>query len=82
MLRYTCRIISYYPLRFASGSRRFIDAYQKGLDGQQAAYHGHRVLPQHAPQEFDKAHRSSKLAPVLGHLSQLCHVATHGMNPQ
>ncbi|KIK94119.1 hypothetical protein PAXRUDRAFT_143568 [Paxillus rubicundulus Ve08.2h10] len=47
--------------RFASQSRRFIDAYQKGLNGQRAAkkYHGHQVLPPHTPQEFDKAHQSS-----------------------
>ncbi|KIK80163.1 hypothetical protein PAXRUDRAFT_159378, partial [Paxillus rubicundulus Ve08.2h10] len=49
---------------FASRSRHFIDAYKKGLNRQQAAwaakkYHRHRVLPQHTPHEFDKAHQSS-----------------------
>jgi len=37
---------------------RFIDAYQKGLNGTQAAwaikkYRGHRVLPQSIMEEFD-----------------------------
>ncbi|KIK95234.1 hypothetical protein PAXRUDRAFT_86103, partial [Paxillus rubicundulus Ve08.2h10] len=46
--------------KFATQSRHFIDAYQKGLNRQQAAwaakkYHRHRVLPQHILQEFDKA---------------------------
>ena len=36
--------------KFAIQSRRFIDAYDRGLDGKQAAwaarkYRGHRVLP-------------------------------------
>jgi len=36
--------------RYARRSRKFIDAYDKGLDGKQAAwaakkYRGHRVLP-------------------------------------
>ncbi|KAI0311296.1 hypothetical protein OF83DRAFT_1223351 [Amylostereum chailletii] len=36
--------------RYAMRVRRFVDAYSKGLTGQQAAwagkkYHGHRVLP-------------------------------------
>ncbi|OAX34969.1 hypothetical protein K503DRAFT_644867, partial [Rhizopogon vinicolor AM-OR11-026] len=39
------------PLELMRRSMRFIDAYQKGLNGTQAAWaikkhHGHRVLPQ------------------------------------
>ncbi|KIK77209.1 hypothetical protein PAXRUDRAFT_167514 [Paxillus rubicundulus Ve08.2h10] len=49
--------------RFATRSQQFIDAYQKGLTGQQAAwamskYHGHCVLPESIWLEFDKAHLS------------------------
>ncbi|KIK99859.1 hypothetical protein PAXRUDRAFT_117340, partial [Paxillus rubicundulus Ve08.2h10] len=49
---------------FASQSHCVIDAYQKGLNRQQAAWaakkhHVLQVLPQHTPQEFDKAHQSS-----------------------
>ncbi|KAG2097742.1 uncharacterized protein F5147DRAFT_583352 [Suillus discolor] len=44
--------------RFAMMSARFIDAYQKGLNGMQAAwaikkYCGHCVLPQSIIKEFD-----------------------------
>ncbi|KIK75611.1 hypothetical protein PAXRUDRAFT_172308 [Paxillus rubicundulus Ve08.2h10] len=44
--------------RYATRSRCLIDAYQKGLDGKQAAwaankYHGHRVLPESILQELD-----------------------------
>ncbi|KAG2141966.1 hypothetical protein DEU56DRAFT_870755 [Suillus clintonianus] len=44
--------------RFANRSLRFIDAYQKGLNGVQAAwaikkYRGHRVLPESIMREFD-----------------------------
>ncbi|KAH7928301.1 hypothetical protein BV22DRAFT_1005279, partial [Leucogyrophana mollusca] len=40
-------------------SRRFIDAYQKGLNGKQAAwavkkYRGHRVLPDSILCDFDE----------------------------
>ncbi|KAG2115106.1 uncharacterized protein F5147DRAFT_522999, partial [Suillus discolor] len=43
-----------YSIRF----QRFMDAYQKGLNGQQAAwaakrYHGHCVLPDAIMHEFD-----------------------------
>ncbi|KAG2153113.1 uncharacterized protein EDB93DRAFT_1249026 [Suillus bovinus] len=43
---------------FAMRSARFIDAYQKGLNGTQAAwaikkYRGHRVLPQSIMEELD-----------------------------
>ncbi|KZT23590.1 hypothetical protein NEOLEDRAFT_1095990 [Neolentinus lepideus HHB14362 ss-1] len=46
--------------RFANRSRRFMDAYRKGLSGRQAAwanskYHGHRILPQDILAELDKA---------------------------
>ncbi|OAX31474.1 hypothetical protein K503DRAFT_794945 [Rhizopogon vinicolor AM-OR11-026] len=44
--------------RFSIRSRRFIDAYRKGLNGEQAAwaikkYRGHRVLPEHIMHNFD-----------------------------
>ncbi|KAG1801319.1 hypothetical protein EV424DRAFT_1331727, partial [Suillus variegatus] len=43
---------------FAMRSARFIDAYQKGLNGTQATwamkkYRGHHVLPQTILDEFD-----------------------------
>ncbi|KAG2036682.1 hypothetical protein BDR03DRAFT_865592 [Suillus americanus] len=46
--------------RFAMRSRRFMDAYHKGLNGKQAAwavkkYHGHRVLPDSILTELDEA---------------------------
>ncbi|KIK77126.1 hypothetical protein PAXRUDRAFT_167730, partial [Paxillus rubicundulus Ve08.2h10] len=46
--------------KYATRSHQFIDAYQKGLDGKQAAwaarkYHGHRVLPETILHEFDEA---------------------------
>jgi hypothetical protein len=46
--------------RFFIRSLRFMDAYRKGLNGQQAAwatkkYHGHRVLPAGIMDELDKA---------------------------
>jgi hypothetical protein len=46
--------------RFAIRSRRFMDAYQKGLNGRQAAwatkkYRGHRVLPSSILAELDAA---------------------------
>ncbi|KIK94459.1 hypothetical protein PAXRUDRAFT_142811 [Paxillus rubicundulus Ve08.2h10] len=57
-------IICEYPCRFGTQSCCFIDAYQKGLNGQQAAwatkkYHGHWVLPEHILWDFDMAHSSS-----------------------
>ncbi|KAF9223670.1 hypothetical protein BS17DRAFT_705069, partial [Gyrodon lividus] len=44
--------------RFATRSRRFMDAYSKGLTGQQAAwaskkYRGHRVLPDSLMEDLD-----------------------------
>ncbi len=46
--------------RFANRSRRFMDAYQKGLDGKKAAwasrkYRGHRVLPESLMNDMEKA---------------------------
>ncbi|KAH9923306.1 hypothetical protein B0H21DRAFT_701256 [Amylocystis lapponica] len=45
---------------YAMRSRRFMDAYRRGLDGKQAAwaarkYHGHRVLPNSILQELSRA---------------------------
>jgi len=47
--------------KFANRSRRFMDAYGKGLNGRQAAwaarkYRGHRVLPASILDELEKAH--------------------------
>ncbi|KAG1718330.1 hypothetical protein EDB19DRAFT_1798561 [Suillus lakei] len=49
--------------KFAIRSRRFIDAYDKGLTGTQAAwaikkYHGHRVLPDSIMRDFDSTPHS------------------------
>jgi len=46
--------------KFAMRSRRFMDAYHKGLDGKQAAwaakkYRGHHVLPTTLMEDLDKA---------------------------
>lgn len=46
--------------RFANRSRRFIDAYSRGLTGSQAAwaarkYRGHRVLPESIMDDLEKA---------------------------
>jgi hypothetical protein len=46
--------------RFATRARRFIDAYDKGLNGKQTAwaskkYRGHRVLPESIMADLDKA---------------------------
>ncbi|KIJ57823.1 hypothetical protein HYDPIDRAFT_103788, partial [Hydnomerulius pinastri MD-312] len=48
---------------FATRSHRFIDAYQCGLNGAQAAwavkkYRGHRVLPETLMADLDKADKS------------------------
>jgi hypothetical protein len=45
---------------FANRSARFMDAYDKGLNGQQAAwaarkYRGHRVLPESLMDDLEKA---------------------------
>jgi hypothetical protein len=45
---------------FATRSLRFIDAYSKGLNGQQAAwaakrYRGHRILPETLMDDLEKA---------------------------
>ncbi|KIK93487.1 hypothetical protein PAXRUDRAFT_145031, partial [Paxillus rubicundulus Ve08.2h10] len=50
--------------RFAARSRRFVDAYSKGLTGKQAAwaskkYRGHRVLPDSLMEDMDKANTSA-----------------------
>jgi hypothetical protein len=47
--------------RFANRSRRFMDAYRRGLSGSQAAwaarkYRGHRVLPETLMDDLEKAH--------------------------
>jgi hypothetical protein len=47
--------------KFATRSRRFMDAYARGLNGRQAAwaarkYRGHRVLPEGILEELDKKH--------------------------
>jgi hypothetical protein len=54
-------LLTYSLLRFATRSRRFMDAYRKGLTGKQAAwatkkYRGHRVLPPDIMAEFDRCH--------------------------
>lgn len=46
--------------RFATRADRFMDAYEKGLNGRQAAwaarkYRGHRVLPQTLMDDMEKA---------------------------
>ncbi|KAF8549129.1 hypothetical protein OG21DRAFT_1421833, partial [Imleria badia] len=46
---------------FAARAIRFLDTYDKGLNGMQAAwaikkYCGHRVLPVSIMQDFDLAH--------------------------
>lgn len=45
--------------KFATRSYRFMNAYEHGLDGKQAAwaaqkYRGHRVLPQNILEELGK----------------------------
>jgi hypothetical protein len=45
--------------KFATRSRRFMDAYNRGLNGKQAAwaarkYRGHRVLPPNIFDELEK----------------------------
>ena len=45
---------------FANRSARFMDAYDKGLNGEQAAwaarkYRGHRVLPENLMDDFEEA---------------------------
>ena len=51
----------YRDTRFANRSRRFMDAYAHGLNGQQAAwaakkYKGHRILPETLMNDLDAAH--------------------------
>jgi len=59
----TIRSLNGIPLammrRFAMRSRRFMDAYDRGLNGKQAAwaarkYRGHRVLPENILEELEK----------------------------
>ncbi|OAX31650.1 hypothetical protein K503DRAFT_698454 [Rhizopogon vinicolor AM-OR11-026] len=47
--------------RFSIRACRFMDAYEKGLNRNQAAwaskkYRGHRVLPESILRDFDRAH--------------------------
>ncbi|EIN08526.1 hypothetical protein PUNSTDRAFT_114017 [Punctularia strigosozonata HHB-11173 SS5] len=58
------RVLDSIPIetirRFSTRSRRFMDAYRKGLNGKQAMwaakkYHGHRVLPDSIMEELDTA---------------------------
>ncbi|KAG2344596.1 hypothetical protein BDR05DRAFT_882039, partial [Suillus weaverae] len=56
--------------RFSIRPARFIDAYQKGLNGTQAAwaikkYHGHHVLPAVIMKEFDDAYPLTTSESVL-----------------
>jgi hypothetical protein len=59
----TLRSLDSIPLqmmrKFATRSRRFMDAYDRGLNGKQAAwaarkYRGHRVLPPNIFEELEK----------------------------
>jgi len=59
----TLRSLDSIPLqmmrKFATRSRRFMDAYDRGLNGKQAAwaarkYRGHRVLPPNIFEELGK----------------------------
>lgn len=63
LIRNTLSSLDSIPLtmmrRFATRSRRFMDAYEKGLNGKQAAwasrkYRGHRVLPNNLLDELEK----------------------------
>ena len=63
MRRCVAYIPSYYNLmcfRYARRSRKFMDAYHKGLTASQAAwaakkYRGHRVLPETLMLDIEKA---------------------------
>ena len=51
---------TYWGLRFANRSARFMHAYKLGLNGQQTSwankkYHGHRVLPLSIIRELEEA---------------------------
>ncbi|KAF8184748.1 hypothetical protein BJ912DRAFT_853053, partial [Pholiota molesta] len=53
-------ILTFIFNRYARRSRKFMDAYHKGLDGKQAAwaskkYRGHRVLPESLMDDLMKA---------------------------
>ena len=61
--RNTLQALASIPLpmmrKYANRSRRFMDAYDRGLNGSQAAwaarkYRGHRVLPQNILDELEK----------------------------
>jgi hypothetical protein len=63
LTRNTLSALASIPLtmmrKFATRSRRFMDAYEKGLNGKQAAwasrkYRGHRVLPNDILEELEK----------------------------
>ncbi len=52
------KILLIYIARYTRRSVRFMDAYQRGLDGKQAAwankkYRGHRVLPDSLMKDMD-----------------------------
>ncbi|EDR03129.1 uncharacterized protein LACBIDRAFT_331788 [Laccaria bicolor S238N-H82] len=60
----TIAVLNVVPLelmcRFANRSRRFMDTYQKGLNGSEAAwasrkYRGHHVLPESLMEDMEKA---------------------------
>ena len=51
---------SFWSIRFANRSARFMDAYRKGLNGPQAIwanrkYHGHQVLPNNIMETLEAA---------------------------
>jgi hypothetical protein len=61
--KYTLAALKAVPLKsmrkFATRSRRFMNAYERGLNGRQAAwaarkYRGHRILPAGIMEELDK----------------------------
>lgn len=67
LIRNTLSALAEIPLemmrKFATRSYRFMDAYEKGLNGKQAAwasrkYRGHRVLPNNILEEFEQANVS------------------------
>jgi hypothetical protein len=67
MIRNTLSALAEIPLemmrKFATRSYQFMDAYENGLNGKQAAwasrkYRGHRVLPNNILEEFEQANVS------------------------
>jgi hypothetical protein len=54
-------LLTHIHSSFANRSRRFIDAYHKGLTKEQLIwvnkrYHGHRLVPEKMMEEFDLEH--------------------------